>query len=78
MNELYCWVVAARLRFRFHKLQHFVFDDGQLLLLCWMSGVTTVFPGTILEAVSFKRMNFFLANIFNTGRHFEAVAMAIL
>ena len=34
MNEWCCRVVAARLRFRSHKLQHFVLDDGQLLLLC--------------------------------------------
>ena len=43
-----------------------------------MSGVTTVFLGTIFEALSFKRINFFLANAFKSGRHFEAVAMAIL
>ena len=43
-----------------------------------MSGVTTVFLGTIHEAVSFKRIGFFLANIFKSERHFEAVAMAIL
>ena len=32
----------------------------------------------MLEAVSFKRIDFFLANIFKSGRHFEAVTMAIL
>ena len=36
------------------------------------------FQGTILEAVSFKRIDFFLANILKSGRHFEAVTMAIL
>ena len=40
-----------------------------------MSGVTTVFPGTVLEAVSFKRIDFFLANILKSGRHFEAAAI---
>ena len=36
------------------------------------------FLGTILEAVSFKCIDFFLANIFKSGRRFEAVTMAIL
>ena len=44
MNEC-CRVAAARLCFRSHKLKHFVLDNGQLLLLCWMSDVTTVFSG---------------------------------
>ena len=78
MNDVPELIVAARLRFRNHQLQHFILDDGQILLLCWMSGVITVFLGTILEAVSFKRIDFFLANILKLGRHFGAVAMAIL
>ena len=36
------------------------------------------FQAQILEAVNFKRINFFIANIFKSGRHFEAAAMAIL
>ena len=35
------------------------------------------FPGTVLEAVSFKRIDFFIANILKSGRHFEAVTVAI-
>ena len=61
-------------------------DAAELSLLVFVSGVIsfntlilTVFClGTMLEAVGFKRIEFFFANIFKSGRHFEEVTMAIL